>query len=100
MENETGADVHIGIQTVKAAPVDGDTLIVTTGPTMWLHPMTRLQPCCDPYADFTPLSRLCRFEFRVAVANYAVPEPAASPFAAAWAAARRAIGTRKGEHDT
>lgn len=69
VENRTGADGRIGIQAVKNAAPDGDTLLVTTGPTMWLYPMTHPAPGYDPFADFAPVAQLARFEFCVAVAN-------------------------------
>ena len=69
VENKTGADGRIGIQAVKNAAPDGDTLLITTGPTMWLFPMTHPAPGYDPFADFAPIALLARFEFCVAVAN-------------------------------
>jgi tripartite-type tricarboxylate transporter receptor subunit TctC len=69
VENKTGADGRIGIQSVKSATADGDTVLLTTGPTMWLYPMVHAAPGYDPYADFAPISRLARIEFCVAVAN-------------------------------
>lgn len=69
VENRTGADGRIGIQSVKAAPPDGDTLLVTTGPTMWLMAMVHKSPGFDPVRDFAPVAQLATFEFCVAVAN-------------------------------
>jgi tripartite-type tricarboxylate transporter receptor subunit TctC len=69
VENKTGADGRIGIVSVKSAPPDGDTLLITTGPTMWLYPMTHSAAGYDPHADFAPVAQLARFEFCVAVAN-------------------------------
>ena len=39
VENRTGADGLIGIKSVKNASPDGTTILVTTGPTMYLLPM-------------------------------------------------------------
>jgi tripartite-type tricarboxylate transporter receptor subunit TctC len=69
VENKTGADGRIGIQSVKNAAPDGDTFLITTGPTMWLYPLTHPSPGYDPFADFVPIAQLARFEFCVAVAN-------------------------------
>ncbi len=69
VENKTGADGRIGIQSVKSAPPDGDTLLITTGPTMWLYPMTHPAPGYDPLTDFAAVAQLARFEFCIAVAN-------------------------------
>jgi len=69
VENKTGADGRIGIQSVKNAPADGNTVLITTGPTMWLYPLIHANPGYDPHVDFAPISQLCRFEFCVAVAT-------------------------------
>src|ERR1035437_7335599 len=39
VENRTGGDGLIGIRSVKSAAPDGATILVTTGPTMYLLPM-------------------------------------------------------------
>ena len=39
VENRTGGDGLIGIKAVKGANPDGTTILVTTGPTMYLLPM-------------------------------------------------------------
>src|SRR3954464_857669 len=39
VENRTGADGTIGIKAVKGASPDGTTILVTTGPAMYLQPM-------------------------------------------------------------
>ena len=39
VENRTGGDGLIGIRAVKGASPDGATILVTTGPTMYLLPM-------------------------------------------------------------
>lgn len=69
VENRTGADGRIGINAVKAAPPDGDTLLMTTGPTMWLMPLVHKAPGYDPFTDFAPISHLASIEFCIAVAN-------------------------------
>jgi tripartite-type tricarboxylate transporter receptor subunit TctC len=65
VENRTGGDGLIGIKSVKAASPDGTTVLVTTGPTMYLLPMTETQPSFDTAKDFVPVSLLARFEFGV-----------------------------------
>lgn len=69
VENRTGADGRIGIQSVKSAPPDGNTLLMTTGPTMWLMALVHKAPGYDPFKDFEPISQVARFEFCIAVAN-------------------------------
>ena len=39
VENRTGGDGLIGIKAVKGASPDGTTILMTTGPTMYLLPM-------------------------------------------------------------
>jgi tripartite-type tricarboxylate transporter receptor subunit TctC len=72
VENRTGADGLIAIRAVKAANPDGTTILVTTGPTMYLLPMVETTPSFDTAKDFVPVSQLVRFEFCV-FAGPAVP---------------------------
>jgi tripartite-type tricarboxylate transporter receptor subunit TctC len=67
VEDRTGADGLIGIKAVKGANPDGTTILVTTGPTMFLLPMVETIPSFDRDKDFTPVSLLTRFEFCVAI---------------------------------
>ena len=67
VENRTGADGLIGIRAVKGAAPDSTTVLVTTGPTMYLLPMVETTPSFDSAKDFVPVSQLARFEFVVAV---------------------------------
>ena len=67
VENRTGGDGLIGIKAVKGANPDGTTILVTTGPTMYLLPMTEVQPSFEPAKDFVPVSLLTRFEFCIGV---------------------------------
>jgi len=65
VEDRTGGDGLIGIKSVKGAAPDGSTILVTTGPTMYLLPMTEVTPSFDTARDFVPVSLLARFEFAV-----------------------------------
>ena len=65
VENRTGGDGLIGIKSVKSASPDGTTILVTTGPTMYLLPMVETEPSFDTARDFVPVSLLARFEFGV-----------------------------------
>jgi tripartite-type tricarboxylate transporter receptor subunit TctC len=67
VENRTGGDGLIGIKSVKNASPDGATILVTTGPTMYLLPMVEAEPSFDTARDFVPVSLLARFEFGVVV---------------------------------
>ena len=66
VENRTGADGTIGIKAVKTAAPDGTTILITTGPTMYLQPMMEAEPSFDGRKDFVPVSLLVRFEFAIA----------------------------------
>jgi tripartite-type tricarboxylate transporter receptor subunit TctC len=63
VENRTGGDGLIGIRAVKGASNDGTTILVTTGPTMYLLPMVETEPSFDTANDFVPVSQVTRFEF-------------------------------------
>jgi tripartite-type tricarboxylate transporter receptor subunit TctC len=65
VENRTGGDGLIGIKAVKGAAPDGATILVTTGPTMYLLPMVETDPSFDTAKDFVPVSQLARFEFAI-----------------------------------
>src|SRR6202166_609556 len=67
VENRTGGDGLIGIKWVKNANPDGATILVTTGPTMYLSPMVETEPSFDLNKDFVQVSLLARFEFGVVV---------------------------------
>ena len=67
VENRTGGDGLIAIKSVKSANPDGTTILVTTGPTMYLLPMVENEPSFDTAKDFVPVSQLVRFEFCVVV---------------------------------
>ena len=65
VENRTGGDGLIGIKAVRGANPDGTTILVTTGPTMYLLPMVETVPSFDTAKDFVPVSQLARFEFGI-----------------------------------
>jgi tripartite-type tricarboxylate transporter receptor subunit TctC len=67
VENRTGGDGLIGIRAAKGAKADGTTMLVTTGPTMYLLPMVETQPSFDTVKDFVPVSLLARFEFGIVI---------------------------------
>jgi tripartite-type tricarboxylate transporter receptor subunit TctC len=69
VESRTGGDGLIGIRSVKGAAPDGATILVTTGPTMYLLPMVEPVPSFDAKNDFVPVSQLVRFEFAVVASS-------------------------------
>jgi tripartite-type tricarboxylate transporter receptor subunit TctC len=65
VENRTGGDGLIAIKSVKGANPDGSTILVTTGPTMYLLPMVETEPSFNTTRDFVPVSLLARFDFGI-----------------------------------
>ena len=67
VENRTGAAGRIGVQAVKAAPPDGNTLLLSPIAPMAVYQHVYKSLPYDPIADFQPLSQLGTFDFGVAV---------------------------------
>lgn len=67
VENRTGAAGRLAIDAVKAAPADGDTLLlVPQGPmTLFRHVFKALK--YDPDRDFAPISRVCVGDYAMTV---------------------------------
>jgi len=65
VEDRNGADGLIGIRYVKNAKPDTTTILMTTGPTMYLLPMVETNPSFNAEKDFMPVSLLARFDFCV-----------------------------------
>ena len=81
VEDRNGGDGLIAIKLVKNSRPDGTTILVSTGPTMYLLPMVEAEPSFDTAKDFVPVSQLARFEFCV-VAGPAVDAKDFSGFVA------------------
>jgi tripartite-type tricarboxylate transporter receptor subunit TctC len=67
VENKTGAGGQIAIQTVKATPPDGATLLQTPTSMLTIYPHIYRKLPYDPQADLTPVSLGCGFDFGFAV---------------------------------
>ena len=58
VEHRLGGDGLIAIKWVKNASPDGATILVTSGPSMYLRPMVEAEPSFDLDKDFVPVSLL------------------------------------------
>jgi tripartite-type tricarboxylate transporter receptor subunit TctC len=68
VENRTGAGGQIANETVKSAPPDGTTLLMTPVATMSIYPHSYASLRYDPFKDFEPLAHLANFHLGLGVA--------------------------------
>jgi tripartite-type tricarboxylate transporter receptor subunit TctC len=69
VENRVGAAGRLGVQVVKAAAPDGNTLLFTPVAPMSVYPHVYPALAYDPAADFEPVSKVATFDFALAVAK-------------------------------
>ena len=68
VENKPGADGRIGNETVKAAPPDGSTIMLTPVATMAAFPHSHGAVVrYDPFKDFEPIAHLANFQLSLVV---------------------------------
>jgi tripartite-type tricarboxylate transporter receptor subunit TctC len=67
VENRTGAQGRIGVQSVKGAAPDGKTLLLTPVAPMSIFQHVYKTLAYDPIADFQPVSQVATFDFALAV---------------------------------
>ncbi len=67
VENKTGAGGQIAVQTVKAAPPDGHTVLQTPMSMLGIYPHIYRKLNYDPFVDVVPVSLGCTFDFGFAV---------------------------------
>lgn len=69
VENRTGAGGRIGVQSVKEAAPDGNTLLFTASGPMTFQPHLFDNLGYDPFADFAPISEVASTEIALAVSG-------------------------------
>src|SRR5262245_50827550 len=67
VENRTGAQGRIGVQAVKTAAPDGNTILLTPVAPMSVYQHVYKALAYDPLADFVPVSQVATFDFAVVV---------------------------------
>ena len=67
VENRTGAQGRLGVQAVKAAAPDGNTILLTPVAPMSVYQHVYKALAYDPVADFAPVSQVATFDFALAV---------------------------------
>lgn len=67
VENKVGAASQIAVSAVKAAPADGNTILMTPMPMMGIFPHSYPKLSYDPVADFIPVSMGGVFDLAFAV---------------------------------
>lgn len=69
VENKVGAAGRLGVQAVKSAAPDGNTLLLSPIAPMAVYPHVYADLAYDPIKDFEPISQIATFDFAVAVAR-------------------------------
>lgn len=67
VDNRTGAGGRLAIESLKAAPADGGTLLLTPSSTLAMYPHVYQKLNYDPVADLAPVSQVCDFVHGLAV---------------------------------
>src|SRR5205085_2873784 len=70
VENKTGAGGRIGVQAVKDATPDGNTVLFTATGPMTFVPHLIANLAYDPFTDFVPLSEVATTEIALAVSGH------------------------------
>lgn len=92
-ENKTGAGGQIAVSTVKAAPADGSTILLTPASPLGLHPYTYRKLPYDPKADVIPVSGAAMFDYALAVGPMVPASVKTVPEFLAWCKANPAQST-------
>ena len=91
VENKTGAGGQIAVQTVKAAPPDGSTVLQTPMSMLGVYPHIYKKLPYDPVADVLPATLGCTFDFGFAVGQQVPASVRNVPEFLAWCKANPAL---------
>lgn len=91
VENRVGAANQIAVSAVKAAPADGNTILLTPMPMMGIFPHTYTKLPYDPQADFIPVSMAALFDLAFAVGPMVPGSVKTMPEFFAWCKANPAV---------
>ena len=69
VDNKPGAGGRIGLNEVRRAAPNGNTLTVTVDAPLTMYPWTVAKLEYDPVKDFTPIARVASFDYAFAVAG-------------------------------
>jgi tripartite-type tricarboxylate transporter receptor subunit TctC len=67
VDNRPGAGGRVGLEYLKTAEADGSVFIVTPASAFVIYPHVYKKLSYDPFADFAPVTRVCKFPFAVSV---------------------------------
>ena len=67
VENRPGAGGRIGLEYTKAAEADGSVFLISPASMFVIYPYVYKKLSYDPFADFIPVTRVCKFPFAVSV---------------------------------
>ena len=73
VDNKPGAGGRLGLEYLKSAEADGSVFIVSPASMFVIYPYVYKKLSYDPFTDFIPVTRVCKFPFAVSVGP-GVPE--------------------------
>ncbi len=90
VENRTGAGGQLAVDLMRSSPADGTTLLQTPASMLMIYPHIYRKLSYDPFADVTPVSLGCTFEFGFAVGPMVPASVRSIPDFLAWCKANPA----------
>lgn len=90
IDNRAGAGGRIAVDYVKNAEPDGSIFLVAPASAFVIYPHVYKKLTYDPFKDFTPVARICKFPFAVVVGPSVPPTVKTLPDFVRWCAANPA----------